>query len=226
MAFIVETITGDRRLQLGNEDFVRPMLIGTNWKKIRIGLRWAFNDTGGDILTAGFVAGVCQGTQYSYSSPSCTDFIGVSLPGGATPDTISLVRLTSTAVYYASPGNANGATIHKKVGAVTTVVAMGLNYGAYTNAVPSSYRSLYFIEITKGAPNYTVGVWNQYQHQTDFSRATFIGMMDNESAPAPLAATSATPAYSGNGLFDSVCLRWNKSTPTVEISDLTVVRFY
>jgi hypothetical protein len=186
----------------------------------------ALNDSGGDILTAGFVVGVCQGAQYSYSNANCVDFIGASVPGGATPDTVQLTRTTSTILYYTSPGNASGMTFHKKVGAVTTVVASGLNLTGFINAVPTAYRSMYMVDITKGSPNYTIGVWTQFQHQTDFSRATYISMLDNESAPSPLTSTVGTAAYSGSGLFDSVCIRWNKSTPTIEISDLTVVRFY
>jgi hypothetical protein len=226
MAYIVETIAGDKRIQLGNEDFVRPMGFGANWKKIRIAMRLAFNDSGSDITTAGFVVGVCQGTQYSYSSANCIDFIGASIPGGATPDTISLTRTTSTILYYTSPGNSSGMAVHKKVGAVITAVSYGLNVTGYFNAVPTAYRSLYFVDIAKGSPNYAINTWTQSQHQSDFSRDTYISMLDNESAPTPLASSAATPAYSGSGLFDSVCIRWNKSTPTIEISDLTVVRFY
>ena len=76
MAFIVESLAGDRRLQLGGEEFVRPMSFGGRWGRLRIGLRCMVN-AATTITNGGFVVGVCSGSTNTFVSSTTTDYIGM-----------------------------------------------------------------------------------------------------------------------------------------------------
>jgi len=39
MAFITETIAGDKRVQIGNEEFMRAFSFGNNWNQITVAWR-------------------------------------------------------------------------------------------------------------------------------------------------------------------------------------------
>jgi hypothetical protein len=48
MAFIVDLFSTrtDKAIQIGNEEILRPLSIGTNWQKIRIGVRMGIHGRG------------------------------------------------------------------------------------------------------------------------------------------------------------------------------------
>ncbi len=225
MAFIVETIVGDKRIQLGNEDFVRTMALGTNWQKIRIGLRISIYDCGGNIPVPegtrnGLTLGVCQGSTYAYSSPNCVDALGLRIPD--THDAAAFTRGSGPPVYYGC-AFVCGVT---KVGQSEARTG-STNINTYLSGDPGSIRSSLLLDITRGAVSYTLKPWN-YQNatQVDMTRGTFLMQVENEATPGSLAGTAFAVPYTGSGLFDSVFLHWGRCVPTIEISDLTVVRFY
>jgi hypothetical protein len=232
MAFITETIVGDHRIQLGSEDLVRQMGFGSNWQKIRIGMRLAVYDTIGDLSATSLVIGVCQGVSNAFTSVNCTDFIGGCIPGpfdGA----VTWTRTAGAPVSYVI---ANGyCHAIKKTGAAfpstgAGTAVQGANPQArYFSAMPGSSHTTVLCDITKGT-TYGVVIGTS-STIADVTRAAFLLQMENEATPAVMNSMSlvsygSSIAYSGAGLFDSVNIRWARSTPTIEISDLTVVRFY
>ena len=217
---------GNRRLQLGAEDFVRLMSIGTNWQKIRIGMRLAFNDPLARLYNSSFVAGVCRGTQYPFGNPLCTDFIGVGWP--APFDGSSLAIGTTSGLTL---NNYDSVQFSKllKVGSALTQTSVTNNY-TYMSRDPATNMSPFMLDIAKGSPNYTLTYWFQTQAQfttmPNVSRAVFLSMMECEITAPYVTSSAQTQAYNGLGLFDSVNVRWGRSTPTVEIHDLVVYQYY
>ncbi len=210
MGYIVESIVGDRAIQLGNEDFARTMSMGTQWQKIRIGFLNSVWNTGGSITGRTVALGVCQGVDHTYGDPSCTDFIGVIWPGVA-----------QGGGHYQS---ANYITVAQRTGVAETSAHDNNNPNMFLSAAPGSVRFPFIVDILKGPVNYTLYYYAPgVSSLVDVSTSTFLSYMENESF---VTQPPISLAYSGAGLFDSVCLSWHRSVPTVEVSDLCVVRFY
>jgi hypothetical protein len=201
------------------------MTIGTLWTKIRIGMRVAINGSStASILTNNLphlLVGVCQGSN-GFLTQNTTDYIG-----GATwwNTAFTFVQASPTS-YYTSTSLTNPV---KKIGSTVTQVGGGAATAYFTNAVTVS-RSQLFVDILKGSPNYTITMWAPTSAgavQTDISSSTFLANIENEAAPGTTSALGAvTAAYSGASLFDTVSVSWLRSTPTIEISDIAICRFY
>lgn len=223
MSFIVESISGDRRIQLGAEEIVRPMAIGTNWTKLRIGIRAGLWYAGGNFSNAVLALGVCQG-QNGFISTNTVDYFGV-VAGSAMLSTWTITTTSQPFAYTPA-----GAVYFRKTGQSVVSSTAGSATGPFFTCNPQQFRSQFFFDITKGATTYTFSSWgfNAFAtSQTDVSRAVFLQALENEVSPTSLTNlfASQTIAYSGSGLFDSVSLYWNRSTPTMEISDLAVCRY-
>lgn len=92
--------SSDKYLSLANEEFVRQLdltRIGNNWRKIRIAVNLAWDNTGGGGLTnCQFFVGLCSGTTYPFQSQQCVHAVGyVWGPFSG----------TQTATYAAGSGN-------------------------------------------------------------------------------------------------------------------------
>ena len=60
----------------------------------------------------------------------------------------------------------------------------------------------------------------------DISRNTFLLQMESASAPTWCSNTSSTKTIAGGTFYDSLHISWNKSVPTLYLSDITVLRLY
>lgn len=223
MALITQKITGDKVMELGSEMFIRPMAMGINWQKIRIGIRYAFNG-GSTMPGAGLMLGVCAGTSWDYDSPY-VDLVGGHF-GSSVFNTLYTFVAGTPSYYTIDTTSTLGVT---KYGATVSTSGAATNL-SYMSANPSASRCIYFVDITRGTSTYTVKLWlfnSAAAAQTDRNRQTFTGwMMDETTAGGVLAAgSSGTPTYIGGGLLNSVFVRWNKSSVPIDISDLSVVRF-
>jgi hypothetical protein len=227
MAAIVETIVGDKTIQLGNEEFVRKMKIGTAWGKIRVGVRWAINGTGGNIANASFLIGLCSGTTNTFYNGNTTGYFGVQF-ANSYPST----WINGTTNY--STGSTNGTAVYR-VGASTTTSS--LTWGgsqAYTGVNP--LRCIWYVDYEKpasagGIGNQGVTVWWQELTQIGSDHPQYEMWRGMETETAITGATNfngkATTTYPGDiTTLDTVSLCWNKTTPTVQISDVMVTRFY
>lgn len=225
MSFIVETISGDRRIQLANEEIVRPMSMGTSWTKIRIGVRHAVWIVSGNFGATEYAIGVCQG-QNGVTSPGTVDAVGM-VPGGSITPTWNYTAAGGVIPPVLSP-TGSGIQAFTKVGALYTATAGGGNTGALVGN-PNTSHSAYYVDILKGSPQYSITLWspqNAAAAQTEITRSAFLQSMENEAAPANVSSSNAVPfTYAGNGLLDSVFLYWSRFSPTLEISDITVCRF-
>jgi hypothetical protein len=220
MAYIVENLS-TRRIQLGFEQFTRKMAIGTNWNKIRIGFRACINDLG-TSFPGTLVVGVMQGADYLYR-PDVIDFVGVSYPNS--PPVFSQIWTRTQAN---GPSYTHGQYyVKRKIKAVWTT-AGGVGTSHVISANPAMLSSV-FVDIEKTTTAYSLTpIGSLSTTIADTPRSTFITQLECESTPLSLNIVGATTLnYSGpNGLYDTVCIHWDRAVPTLEITDVCVIRFY
>lgn len=220
MAQIIER-GGERRLQLGGDEFIRGMAWGSAWNKIRIGLRMGFNGVSnfGDYVGG---QGICQGAQ-GYSSPSCISYAGELMNVAYT--------YTPAAGPYFVASNGNHQTVFRNG---TTVLANTASGSIVSNVAWAPMNlSQFFVDI------YRFGSLYHFDYRVpvaaDVVRTipvyTFQRNMENENGTM-LFCSSATNAVStmerlltGQHNFDSVSILHTKTVPTLEIGSLEVIRF-
>ena len=146
MAFITQYMTGDRRIQLGRESYVRKFIWGTGWRKIKVGIFWAINDPYSDLYGAGFKVGVAAGDAYGYDSPNIVDFVGFQHSGSW--NGVNLTRETSNG----QPAYRIGANLSgRKVGPVVTTYNTNSSSSGYVGVVQSGVMTAYMATI-RGPP--------------------------------------------------------------------------
>lgn len=228
MAYIVEQFTGDKGIQLANEEIIRPFSFGSNWQTIRIGIRCACNAYTA-LSSIDFRLGVCTGSVASYGNP--TDALW-----------FPLWSTSATLVYFGTPPNVTqsqesslGVPLYQRVGGTTSTAGSGTVLRSTCSSNPTVLRSLWFVEITKG----TVGSSTLTQlssifrnstgsGQTDATRGDFLSFMETSGTPTTMVAVALGATVlpirfvkDWNAMF----VAWPRSTPTVCIYDMAVVRF-
>jgi hypothetical protein len=224
MAAIVNV--SDKRFQLGREDWVRTMSIGTNWTKIRVGVTWAINGVAA-FPNGFFLIGLCQG-GIPYSSPNCIDFVG------RTANTMSVANNSYTSTPVGSQsynvGNSPSYFFFKKgTGLTATTTGASDNESVWAGA--SGKKTAVFMDFIKNGDT-TIGnsLWyhNVTTPNTDWNTLQrFLQDAESENAIPNLAGGGIfTGGVTGsNQLWDSVNLYWNKSSPTIEIGAVVVIKF-
>lgn len=228
MASIVENIVGDKALQLGNEEFVRKMAIGNNWNRLRIGCRLIVNGTA-DISAPRFYLGLNNGDQETFSSSSCAGWIG----SGTNPSIGNVWVYGTTTYRYGRIGTLPFMLFAKKLGSTTTETTAGTQTDSYL-ATPGSGPTIVYADFFRtSSSTYTV-TWRQADSGHAVLSTTFYDLlrcMEDETSGGYATNFTDTTGTSTSitGMpsnFDTVSIYWNKSTPTIEISDLSIVRFY
>lgn len=235
MAYIVQNLSlADQRIQLGAEEIVRAMEIGTNWTKIRIGMRLCFlgNATfnGGD-----FSVGVCQGDK-GKTAVDTTDAVGIQCGSVTNPMSVIWTYSVNLPTYAYFQHNYFGAHAFRKVGnQLTNSVAGGGSVAEFV-ATPfvNTNRCGYYVDITKSPGSLVIANWaagSASPAMVDVSRYAHLVNMESENA-----ISISGQAYNSNGIvltsvggnyaWDSVFVTWNRSMPVIEVNDLTVVRYY
>lgn len=221
-------LVGDQYLSLANEEYVRTLAIGTNWTKLRLGLLAAVTPDGTSNLNGvQLVWGLCSGKTNPFGASSTTNFLGMKYGITSGGDLWS---------YVANAGNPYFATERlflKKVGGTITTAspAAGEVHRVATNTGALPRRSVQFLDITKGSPNFTVTQWG-----------ITLGSMSKDFTPAHLldglgqAGTITVNGESMNtmpatiafsevaGALDSVDIFWNKSAFPIEIHAVAAYR--
>lgn len=196
---------------------MRKLSFGTNWTTLRIGFRyyiaWA---NGGGITQPRWCCGVSNGTTAGPGSPNTTDFLGVVFSGWT-------VGFTGSSTFYTGNGRVSDGI--RKVGADATIVVGTNSNGNYWNqnsniAVPVA------MEVTKlSSTSYSVR--STYMENSslcvNMTRSNFLLQME---AATPFTTNwCISKTLTGGTNYDSVCVSWGKSMPTLTISELTVMRF-
>lgn len=222
-------LTPDKGLSLANEEFVRKMSIGSNWTMLRIGVQCSWvTDCQTSLSSAAFVIGVCSGVTNTYTQATTTNFVGANLCGQSTTGSITA---NFNPPWYLT---VSGACFLRRVGTSTTVTG-GASFGTIFNGTALTKRSIYYLDITKGSPNYTLKLWGTVDGASfgaqEGTTAGFTGAI-SAATPAPAGSSALTSITSSAvacdetaGAFDSVSIFWNKTTYAVQICYLQLFRF-
>jgi hypothetical protein len=164
-------------------------------------------------------AGVANGPL----SATTSHFVGIRTRAA------TWARATSPIVYY------NVSLLFeafKRVGNTNTTTAINAT-GSFV-AVPASYRWPLVMEITKGSPNYTVGLafWNQSGTAVDYSEDLMWQAMEPETLTQSeafldgvkginkyIVQSVTIAADESDGALDSICFGWDKATPVMRLSE-------
>jgi hypothetical protein len=222
MAFIVDLFSTrlDKDLQIGNEEILRPLSIGTNWQKIRIGVRMGIHGSG-NVVGAGFAFGVCTGNS-GYKTNLTTEWVGAHF--GNLVDASTYTYTIAAPPYY-TVGSISFAALTKLAGVAT--LRGGATQTSYLSALPTTARTMMFIDIAKGTP-YTVTTYNPASVanvQTDATTSLFLQGMETDGTPTGITLPGSTTwTHPGPGLMDTLSVTWNRSVPAMNIFDIAVAR--
>jgi hypothetical protein len=218
MARINEPVVGDKSLRLQAESFLRPLTIGADWSMIRIGMLVTVDPV--QIVNGGLLIGLSAGAlAWENTSANVVGYHvgGTALFGGTW-------GLFST--YQQWPAGACGFGVSKVGTTITTVNDAGQQRAIST--VPAN-RTTLFIDIFRGSPNYTVIGWvGNAPYATINTAGNFLTWL--EYTVSPPHAISGLPfalsvAYSGSAALDTLIVRWQNTSPGLEIYRINVIRF-
>jgi hypothetical protein len=227
----------DKYLTLANEEFVRPLSIGNNWSKLRLGAMLAITPDGTNNLpSCALLLGVCSAANpfsgtTGYGAGNTRNYVGLDIvPDGAGGSGPGLFT------YYATGGNpyfsATYTTARRRVATTDTFAATAMNHAVATNTGTIQRRTPIYVEITKGSPNYTLKLYTatSVQAQADFAPADFLNGLEQSGTPAlggvTLSASSAITIACDEtaGSFDTVSLFWNRASFALEVYILAAFR--
>ena len=225
MSSILETISGDRRLELKNEEVVRRMLFGAKWRKIRIGCRVTLNGTV-NIGNPQFGMGVCAGNS-AFKAGTVNVSFGFMCPQFTQPFTYN----AGPPAYFSTP--ANGCSGMSKVGASTTLSALNMSANQPMIAATSATPHMFAATITRDGSvlnlNTMMGASTAGQVQAGMSQLDFLRNMESEILVVPATNNTVYNAVSfsltNQTELDYAFIYWSHDVPTLEISDWLVIRF-
>lgn len=154
--FITTTFAGgnDVALQMGNEEWVRTLAIGSTWNHIRIGILYQIVGTATISTGSGFAVGMCSGHTNPFNNAATTNFVGIEC-------ITSLGFQANSGNPYYQFASTNIFACKKVVSTITTAatnLADSTDMGVPTAVGSTLRRGLLYVDITKGSPNYTIGI--------------------------------------------------------------------
>jgi hypothetical protein len=225
MAATIQYYTGgteEKCIALSAAQFGRTHGYGNEWNTLRFGLLLSNEDSGASLTGVVLRIALCSGVT--------------NMPGDATTDNSygikfspSWSRLNSPPVSYRWLSGSNDTYAFTRVGAVETTTASGV--ANIRPPVSGVARSAFFLDVTKGSPNYTFNFFMRDAITTnDITPATF---MDQVSLSVPTllnhafknpTGSAALAVDESNGVLDTVYVGWAHVTPRILISNIAVVR--
>jgi hypothetical protein len=229
----------DRRLQLGNEEWLRPLNINAaSFLGVKVGVRYALTGVG-KVLNAGFRIGLLSGISRPLRHPSGpVEYLGYSVWTASAAAGISAE--TGAPTYTASatfPSYFGGFPRLYSVIGTTNTILTSPSVNAYGGAnYPIGTPQMFAFELIKTAVSPVTGstIWTvnlmqvpnaptAYCQHADFyfnmeaaTGATFRAGITN------VQTTGLT--HAGPGAFDTLSISWNKSCPVLDIMDVAVLR--
>lgn len=240
MAYIVQRLTLNKRLQLAKEDVIRPVSFGSNWNSVRIAVLIQINGASNWTTQAGYpflALGMCRGTNPIFAGDTTVDALGWA-PGNTGPTWgASAVAWNAT---YNSFSWVAGGTAFQKIGSsfVASNPQTGSGYTLQMGGMSSPggttflNRTPIYLDITRGFPatpvmnSFTFLCSAPYSTQgVDLDPGTFYDRLQTSTLTNTQTQYNAALTVTGDMLWDSVFFSWFRMTPVVEIVELAVVRF-
>lgn len=194
---------------------------------MRFALRWHMRDSGANLTgTPRLNVGLCSGSGVgSFVSDATTaHFVGVRTPNATWTRSVDDYVMTGVTAWLPT----------KRINTTfTDGSALATSWSIGNQAVANrAERSLFFIEITKGSPNYSFQIFyfpNAAGAVADVSKATFdaearVGGTPVVTGHALSSAITLAVDEATNGTLDHVHIYWDRATPEVEITDYAIHR--
>lgn len=223
MANTILDAGGLKYVEMANARFARKPLPGLfasgTWSKIRVAVLLKCNDTGADISgTPLFQFGLCSGTT--------------NIPGDATPtNAIGVTTNNSSWSRIVTVGQESYASTQTKtltnVGGVITLSANLANPNIYLNTYTgTAVGSPWFVDITKGSPNFQIAQWYQSLLTMAISSAQYLTQSISavpSFAGMTLLGNTATAFSEASGTLDSAFVYFNQAS-AMRILDWRVIK--
>lgn len=223
MAFIVEHFVGDRGIQIGYEDVIRPTTFGTDWTRVRVGVRYALYGTQSLVPTS-INLGLCVGNQAVLSNIT-TSAIWARSYGNAT---LMTYAGTTPNFYYDTTAAFTGFLL-ERIGSTTSTLGNPGQSRTAWSASPTALRSILMFDVTKGAAaSVTLNFYYQTNAQvvTDWTRLAFLAAMANSGTPTGTTVMNqAVNVTRTQKDWNSMFIGWSRSTPALCVYDMAVARY-
>jgi len=186
----------DKKLLLANSQWAATLSIGTSWTRIRIGWRWAAQDSGGNLGTtrsfAGVMASPASGLTNGPLGTSTSHFVGHIRVNTSVRSTSPIIKWQITSL------------IGKRVGSTDTTTTPSTT-ATQLSGVPDSVRTVHIVEIQKGSPNFTIRqiIANGTNALVDVSLAGLKSVLDFDPFTSLDAQLDAVIGGSGTRYLDS-----------------------
>jgi len=208
-------LSGDKYIQLGTGQVGRLIgITSENWNILRFGMRYTIKT--GAAMSAPqptFFFGLCNGTSNKFADATTTNAIGLK---------VAAQNWAFAGGFY-STANANPFTACTRIGSTVTDSA-AFGGGQWYTKINADHH--FFLTVTKGAPNYTVGVFFDLGGATDAAASTFrTQMITNPPSLADYTNASATIAFSeAVNPITALNIYWSDSRALFQITDLAIAK--
>lgn len=234
MAHIIEFQSGDRRLQLGSEAYVRRIAFGMKWSYIRLGIRFSIQGKF-DIGSPNMIVGLCRDANGHAGADRTSGACGVDCTSGTSPYWTLNARQYDTSYYQTTA--ANPFAYWYKLN--TTITRATLSWGGGTAAgcaAMAAQPTEWFFGFQKDNNRITIKdicapTPAQANSGAGKTPEQFLADMDNESmvsVPGMTRSTYTQLIWTEPLFRDDECyifIYWNRNTPPLEISNIAVTRF-
>lgn len=229
MATIVENILGNKALQIGGEEFVRKLSFGNAWNRLRLGIMCVLNGSANIAPPRRLVMGLCNGDQLTYQSASCVGFVGISWG----PNAGGSWSYDGINGYYNMYAGGSVSYVTTKVNTTVTDTSTSNNVGHCIKSGGSGQPHLLFVEFIRSATPGTYSVRGYAPDATQIlsipSFYLFMRHMEWEETGNSTTYFDRLGAANATGMtttLDTVSIYWSLASPTFEITDVCVLRFY
>lgn len=205
---------------MSNASFARltSPLVFSSWTTIRLAIRFRITDSGANLTgTPRFAMGLYKNTTNLLGDASVDHFVGVRTYAATWTRATSETRYTG--VVY---------TAMKQVGSTVTDASAS---GVVGTLIPhTAFDKLFFIDITKGSPNYTFNS-PLYVNASGTSSPTSADFLTQSVSGSPSftghgTGTSRTLAVdeTTDGTLNAAGIWWNSIVTTIDICDWRVIK--
>jgi len=213
----------DMRISLTASNFCRPFAFADGWTSMRIAMRLIMTNTAANLTsTPRFYVGLCSGNTNMAMDATTTHFFGCITTSPTWTYAAGPPALYDTSLFYRGASRI-GTTLTVSAGSIGTLYMMA--------DATTMNRQFFCVDITKGSPNYTVGsgLYRVNGTSGDVTTANFLATIPlstmsftNHTVGAAITTLACDEATYGT--LDHVNIGWDRASPTIEISDLALVK--
>lgn len=220
---VIVAVNSLNTIQMSNSTWGRPVSIPSTWTKVRVGLLISCHSTQSGVLVSNpsFAVGLCSGTSNMIGDLTPKHFVGTFTNQGTPTYWTGQPKGWSNILVYPIV-NVNGSQTQ----GTQISNAWSLGYSDQTGP----YRTLYYLDITKGSPNYTLSPYSLYNTTTAYTDSSVAIFLTNLPIASPgiggsyTAPTGQTVPVNEatNGTLDTVNVWWNRADALMYVSAVGV----